>query len=186
MKFPPSEFWSYSSDVYQHPEIEKVCLNMQNQYQADVNILLYCCWTGGKQIQLSENDIEILIKTSQPWQENILKHLRAARSTLKTSSIAIPNEQRKKTCDNICEMELNAEHMNQLALEKAINLNKRSKQKTLESQHCATNNLTLYCQQLSALPSIEQITTDLEQMISTLFMNDDSSQRATINSPASS
>ena len=101
MKFPPSEFWSYSTDVYQRPEIEKTCLEMQNQYQADINILLYCCWLGEKRIQLTEADIKTLVDTSQPWQTNILSHLRAARTILKTSNIIIPHEQRSKTHDTI-------------------------------------------------------------------------------------
>ena len=184
MKFPPSEFWSYSTDVYQRPELESACLNMQNQHQADVNILLYCCWVGEKQIRLSENDMQTLIKTSQPWQKNILIHLRAARTTLKTSSIIIPDEQRKQTRDNICEMELNAEHMAQLALEKAINLKKKTRNKALKAIDCTTNNLTLYCQQLEATSSIEQITAELAHITKALYMNDNSSSQPSIAAQA--
>ena len=180
MKFPPSEFWSYSTDIYQRAEIERTCLTMQDQYQADVNILLYCCWVGEKQIELSEDDIATLIKISQPWQKNILMHLRAARATLKTGSVIISDEERNQTRDNICEMESNAEHMAQLALEKAINLKKKNQDKDLKAIDCTTNNLTLYCQQLEATSSIEQITTELTNFTEALYLDDDSSSQPSV------
>ena len=181
MKFPPSEFWSYSTRIYQITEIEKACLNLQNQFHADVNILLYCCWIAEKQIELSEKDIDTLIKISQPWQKNILIHLRAARSTLKTSTVVIPDEQRKEAHQNICEMELNAEHMAQLALEKALNLKKKSRNKTLQPVDCISNNLSLYCQRLDSTLPVEQMNEQLNIITHALYMKDDTNIQ-TVNS----
>ncbi|MCW8853634.1 MAG: TIGR02444 family protein [Gammaproteobacteria bacterium] len=180
MKFPPSEFWSYSTRVYQIAEIEKACLNLQNQFHADVNILLYCCWVAEKQIALSEKDIDTLIKISQPWQKNILMHLRAARTTLKTSTVAIPDEQRKEAHQNICEMELNAEHMAQLALEKALNLKKKSRNNTLQPVDCTSHNLSLYCQQLDSASPVEQINEQLNIITQALYIRDDDNSQ-TVN-----
>ncbi|MDH5473563.1 MAG: TIGR02444 family protein [Gammaproteobacteria bacterium] len=179
MKFPPSEFWNYSNSIYNHPEVENSCLKLQDKYQADINILLYCCWTGQKQISLSENDIKILINISQPWQTNILSHLRSARKTLKISTVVIQKELREQAHKNICEMELNAEHMNQLALEKAINLKKKSRNKKSDVIDCVTHNLNLYCQQLETVSSTEHIHAELNNIINTLFNNNTQTSQAT-------
>lgn len=156
MKFPASEFWSFSTEFYQLPDIENSCLHLQDEHQADVNILLYCCWTAQKQICLTEEDIKTLVTIGQPWQSNILSHLRAARHTLKTSQVIIPEELREDTRRNISEMELNAEHMAQLALEKAINLKKKTINKDLSPADCGKENLHLYCEQLEQDKSFDQ------------------------------
>ena len=178
MKFPDSEFWTYSLNSYQIPEIEQACLRMQDKFQADVNILLYCCWVGQQKIQLTESDIKKLIVISHPWQSNILVHLRAARHTLKTSPVIIPDEQREQTRQQISEMELNAEHMAQLALEKAINLRKKSRNKTLTAMECITNNLTLYCLQLDNLSSSESRPAEINTLIEKTDPDIDNHQQA--------
>ena len=74
-------------------------------------------------------------------------------------------------------MELDAEHMAQLALEKAINLKKKSKSKTHSASDCTTSNLTLYCQQLGTLTP-EQITAQLASISTALLMKADISDQA--------
>ena len=90
MKFPESEFWNFSTQIYQQADVEPACLNLQNEHQADVNILLYCCWAGERGFCLDPDDISLLIQTNKPWQRNILKPLRDARSMMKQHVIAMP------------------------------------------------------------------------------------------------
>ncbi|MDH5765093.1 MAG: TIGR02444 family protein [Gammaproteobacteria bacterium] len=148
MKFPPSKFWNYSINTYQLPTIERVCLKLQQLYDADINILLYCCWVGEKHILLDEKDIEKLIYVGQPWQTNILVHIRNAHHTLNTSNVTLAEDVLEETRKSISEMEINAEHMAQLALEKAINLRNKPRNKHLDSRDCALHNLQHYFQQL--------------------------------------
>ena len=148
MKFPPSKFWSYSINTYQLPTIEQSCLKLQQLYEADVNILLYCCWVSEKHILLDEKDIEKLIHVGQPWQTNILIHIRNAHHTLNTSNVTLAEDVLEETRKSISEMELNAEHMTRLALEKAINLRKKTRDKSTDSRDCALHNLQHYFQQL--------------------------------------
>lgn len=185
MKFPPSEFWNFSTEVYQRPETEQACLHLQDQYQADINILLYCCWAGQKQILLSENDLSLLIKTSMPWQKNILTHLRAARTTLKTSKVIIPDELREQTRSNISEMELNAEHMAQLDLEKALNLKKKAIEKHTSAEECCLHNLNLYCQQMESPLSTEDISRELTLITYALRVDKNSAGQAKTSSQES-
>lgn len=165
MKFPPSEFWNYSIDIYQHTSIEQACLKLQEQYRADVNILLYCCWVASKNIRLDNKDITTLIKTGQPWQSNILVHIRNARHTLKSSPVVIPEDERENAGKTISQMELNAEHMEQLALEKALNLKKKPRDKDLSTADCARHNLFHYCQQLETVNSSNSVQNEISQII---------------------
>ena len=45
-QFPDHPFWDYSLDVYMQDKVGAACIDLQERYQLDVNVLLFCLWFG--------------------------------------------------------------------------------------------------------------------------------------------
>jgi len=118
MQFPDSEFWNFSIRFYNHPEVEKTCLRLQNDFQLDVNCVLFIYWLASEhKTILSSEQWSQIISVSLPWKE-IIKPLRKSRQLIKDSMFAWPGDFQQETRNSISEIEINAEHMQQLAMEK--------------------------------------------------------------------
>ena len=151
---------------------------MQNSFEADVNILLYCCWLAEQGIELDTQDIQRLIAASQPWQTSMIKPLRDARNMMKQHIIALPSEMLEQTIANISEMELNAEHMAQLSLEKAINTKTRQKNSEKNPVEIAAHNLALYSKALESIAANSNIMTYLGVLLYAIFQDNEATQSA--------
>ena len=178
MNFPDSELWSFSEQTYALPEVENICLKLQNDYDADINIILYCIWAAQQSVVLNEDDARLLIKTTEPWQQNILKPLRDARKMMKQHIIAMPSNMLDQTVSNIGEMELHAEHMSQLALEKIINFKNNANKTETSTIKCAITNLSIYCQQLESVSKISELTEEFSNLLNAIFQDPEAIQLA--------
>lgn len=119
MQFPDSDFWNFSIHFYQQPGVADCCLALQENQQMDINLVLFGFWLGlNKQQILDHAQWQELIEVSAPWQE-IIKPLRRSRKLVKQSNLAWPVNFTDETHDSISNIELNAEHMQQLAIEQA-------------------------------------------------------------------
>jgi len=119
MQFPESNFWNFSIRFYQITDIEKSCLVLQDNYQLNVNLILFCHWiTLNKQQALSQNQWQTLVIAAQPW-EDIIHTLRKSRRMITNSSIAWPTDFKQETSNGVSDIEINTEHMQQLAIEQA-------------------------------------------------------------------
>lgn len=118
MQFPDSDFWDFSIRFYTQPEVENHCLSLQEKYQLDVNSVLFAFWLASeKNTVLNVQQWHQLLSVSLPWQE-IIKPLRKSRVLLKDAAIAWPADFQHETRGSISQIEINAEHMQQLAMEK--------------------------------------------------------------------
>lgn len=147
MNFPESEFWNYSINAWQLTGVESACLDLQDTYSLDINLLLFCCWTGSRQLRLSSTDMQQLLNTGTQWQ-TIIKPLRASRKLLKEQPLAMPTKTAEQTLKNIREMELHAEHMAQIALENT-SLTLRAADTEITPATASLDNLLCYLQSQS-------------------------------------
>ncbi len=182
MDFPNSEFWNYSTHLWTLPEVESICLTLQNDFDANVNLLLYCCWVGDKNLRLNEDDLQILLDTVQPWQ-TIIKPLRASRKMMQQQAIAMPANMKDQTITNLTEMELNAEHMTQLALEKALKPENIADSNNSSTTHensieCCLSNIKSYLKTLDALTSADDIMPQISQLLNAIFADEEAVQIA--------
>jgi len=117
MQFPDSDFWDFSIGFYNNADVEKSCLSLQDNHSLNVNLILFCFWLGLKHKEkLEHKQLQKLINISLPWEE-ITVSLRKSRLMLKHSPIAMPADFKQETNEGVCKLELNTEHMQQLALE---------------------------------------------------------------------
>jgi len=185
MDFPNSELWNYSTQIWTLPDVEKICLTLQTNFDTDTNMLLYCCWVGDKNLNLNDDDLQALLDTIQPWQ-TIIKPLRESRKLIQQQSIAMPSSLKDQTISNMNDMELNAEHMAQLALEKALKLeNIASYAQKTEGQDtenngigCSLVNIKTYLSALDSLTSTEEIMPQISQLLTAIFQDEEAVQLA--------
>lgn len=181
MDYPNSEFWNFSTQTWMLPDIEKVCLDLQNEFDVNVNILLYCCWIGNKKLSINDDDLQMLLDTTQPWQ-TIIKPLRDSRKMMKQSLLAMPSEMVDQTLNNINEMVLNTEHMEQLALEKTLNLANVSPCSSQSSIECSLTNLVTYLSSIEKISSTENLMPQLSELLNAIYQDEEAVQLALMSS----
>jgi uncharacterized protein (TIGR02444 family) len=97
INFKEDSFWSYSQIQYTQPDVEEYCLELQNTYRGNVNILLFCSWLGYCGIKISTKDVILAIRTIKDWDLNIVQSLRRARKYYTGSSVLIKNNNKIKS-----------------------------------------------------------------------------------------
>jgi len=81
-------FWDYSLAHYARPEVAQCCLTYQNQYGANVNLMLFCCWLGSSGVRLERQElveVQVLIK---PWDSQAIQPLRMVRRFMSSSPLS--------------------------------------------------------------------------------------------------
>ena len=74
--------WDFAVEIYAFPDVEKVCLELQNSYHANVNVILWCLWLEEEGIILSSTWIDdVLIKIDNVSQMTVA-NLRDVRRQL--------------------------------------------------------------------------------------------------------
>jgi uncharacterized protein (TIGR02444 family) len=80
-----SPFWNFSIAIYGANAVQNECLDLQDQFGLDVNLVLLCAFLGaGHGVALTSGDIASARQEVDQWNEDIVKPLRAARRYLKT------------------------------------------------------------------------------------------------------
>ena len=177
MDLQKSEFWNYSSQIWTLPNSRTACLELQNSYEADINILLYCCWIGNKKLKINDDDLQVLLDTIQPWQI-MIKPLRDARKMMQQQTIAMPVSLQDQTIKHITEMELNAEHMSQIALERAIKISEIAACNSTSEVECSLENLKIYLNSLENINDVDELTPQIGQLLTSIFQDEESVQTA--------
>ena len=111
-------FWDFSVKLYGREGVPPACLRLQDRCNADVNILMYCCWVAQDRALLFDAmAIERIISAVEPWKSSIVEVLRNIRRELKSKTYqGIDVEEQERLRVEIKRIELNAERLQQDAL----------------------------------------------------------------------
>ncbi|EED31576.1 putative hypothetical protein TIGR02444 [gamma proteobacterium NOR5-3] len=71
--------WRFATAVYAVPAVAKACIAAQEQWAADVNLMLYVSWCAREVRQLSVDDIRTAQERCHPWREQVILPLRRQR-----------------------------------------------------------------------------------------------------------
>jgi uncharacterized protein (TIGR02444 family) len=109
-------FWRFSLRTYGAPGVAKACLALQDDCGADVNLLLYCCWTGLSGRQLSARAVRSARAAVARWQSEVVSPLRRARRAIKKRHRGVTGEWAAQLRKRIGTAELDAEYVEQSVL----------------------------------------------------------------------
>ncbi len=115
-----TSFWTFSLKFYSRPEVANVCLDLQDRFGADVNIVLYGLWQASRGRRLSDGDVRAVIERVGAWQANVVRPLRTVRRFLKISAPAWPSQDIDLLRQRVKAEELQAEHLQQITMETAF------------------------------------------------------------------
>lgn len=76
-------FWDFSVALYASDGVANACLNLQNRYSVDVNLLLFCYWHGLYHGDISEASLRQAITESEVWRTQVIQPLRDVRIWMK-------------------------------------------------------------------------------------------------------
>ena len=119
-----SPFWNFSLAVYGVSAVQDECLDLQDQFGLDVNLVLLCAFLGaGHGVALTSDDISSARRQVRHWHEQIVCTPRAARRNLKT--IELPDAHAAQAAMQLRAQvkvaELESERMEQMMLEQWAN-----------------------------------------------------------------
>tara|TARA_B110000444_G_scaffold107994_1_gene102018 strand:- start:1151 stop:1675 length:525 start_codon:yes stop_codon:yes gene_type:complete len=108
------KFWNFSLELYEKEGVAAACLELQDVYQLDVNLLLFCFWHASAFGQVDQDLMDKIIEFSIEWRAHVVQPLRSARSWMKLSPN--PSEQFTKLRERIKTEELEAERYQQIRI----------------------------------------------------------------------
>lgn len=112
-------FWQFSLAVYAAPGVAAECLALQKALDIDVTMLLFCAWLGARKTAMTAEDIEAFEAIVRPWQQSVVRPLRAARDAMKAMP-EMAHDDVKALRKQILEAELRAEQTQQALLFQAL------------------------------------------------------------------
>jgi uncharacterized protein (TIGR02444 family) len=115
-----SPFWHFSQSIYAAAGVEEECLQFQDKFGVDVNLLLFSAFVGAVHgALLPTEELSNASATIAQWQENVVRSLRTIRRALKQAEL--PHPAVALAVDGLREsvksVELEAERIEQIALE---------------------------------------------------------------------
>ena len=116
-------FWDFSVRTYRTDGVPEACLSLQNDYGADVNMLLYCGWVGAYYGRFDDALFSKASGFADKWADEVVRPLRSARTWMKQSGCheePMSTEQCMSFREEIKSVEFAAEKMQQQVLETII------------------------------------------------------------------
>jgi uncharacterized protein (TIGR02444 family) len=146
-------FWEFSLQLYARRGVAEASLALQERFDADVNMLFFMLWAAESHRTLKAADISELIALVQPWRDEVVRPLRAARRFLKTTTwkTSETDSLRKR----IQQQELDAERLQQLFLE--TRLDRFAVCAAAGCDDCADQNLRNYAASIEVEFPEEQV-----------------------------
>jgi len=95
--------WEYSLSSYKRAGVETTCLALQDEFNLNVNFLLYCCWLATQSIKTSDAELLQQVKELRYWDHEVVLPLRHARRAL--SKLRAEDAQVLKERVQGCELE---------------------------------------------------------------------------------
>ncbi|MEM6581992.1 MAG: TIGR02444 family protein [Pseudomonadota bacterium] len=84
----PNLFWEFSIQLYKQPEVAKACVAAQDEWGADVNMLLFIAWQSQRGACMQMEAIATLDEAVRGWREQVVQPIRELRRKLKAVSEA--------------------------------------------------------------------------------------------------
>ena len=150
-----ASFWDFSVRTYRKSGVAEACLFLQEQHGVDVNVLLYCCWYGCTRGTLDGPAMERILSFSEPWAENVVRPLRAARTWMKTigcTEAYIAGEDCMGLREEIKRAELKAERLQEDRMQELTEGAVLKNPEVTSQIHCTLLNIHAYLRHFKIKP----------------------------------
>ncbi len=142
-----SEFWTFSLQTYAKPNVASICLELQDRFGVDVNLLLYMLWAASRGRRLHVREIADIAGYVQSWQQHVVTPLRIARRHLKSPPAGWSFAETDQLRQRVKAEELEAERLQQNAMANFLSVDKAGEADMVET--AAKSNLMGYASLLA-------------------------------------
>ncbi len=104
-------FWDYSLNLYQQPGIAQLCIDLQDRFGANVNLVLFACWVGNRGRRLDGSNLRAALAEISDWNKRVTQPLRSRRRALDPGRAGVAQEKQR-----LLAKELDAEREEQARL----------------------------------------------------------------------
>jgi len=170
------DFWDFSRTVY--GGAQACCLDLQDRFGFDVNMLLFCCWSAARGQVLSDAETEEILVITGPWRRNVIEPLRSARRWLKgRADLGLKGPADPTGSEDlrrrILELELESEKAEQALIIDAHSaasdpIDRAAPDPSLSARQRASLNLITYARIIGAGQTMEMIS-QLEALVTSAF-----------------
>ena len=115
--FPDDPFWEFSLAVYGASGVPAACLDLQERYRIDVNLLLWSIWCGS--VGYPAFTVEDLARAESrigDWHVNVVRHIRWLRQHLKAPYPHVDEDLQQSLRARLQKTEIESEHLEQITL----------------------------------------------------------------------
>jgi len=147
-----AHLWEFSVKLYRQPGVEPMCLLLQDQWHADVNILFWLRWLEVESMPINATRIRLAEAHIAGWKTDAILPLRQLRAEIK-QHYGTTDKGVETTRTMIKDAELQAEKVVQMRLEKLA----RTWLAGAERQQVVPgSNLAVYANYLGLSPVLSQ------------------------------
>jgi len=79
----PQSLWDFALAFYARPQVADACLQLQDEYQANVCLIIGMHWLDVRQQHLKEEEFAVLKNHIKAWTQEMVVPLRSLRRRLK-------------------------------------------------------------------------------------------------------
>ncbi|MEX0962777.1 MAG: TIGR02444 family protein [Pseudohongiellaceae bacterium] len=137
MPIKPQNFWNFSLNLYSREDVADACLQLQEEYQLDVNLILFCYWYGSRFGVIEAKLLSQVIDFSLQWRSHVVQPLRNTRNWLKLNEE--DSEQIRELRERIKAGELAAEKHQQDRIAEFVSDSNNSSEEQAGRQACDKN-----------------------------------------------
>ena len=145
----PESFWNFAVRTYRCEGIPEVCLALQNERGADVNVLLFCCWMGATRGEFEIETFDMMLEFSRAWADRVVRPLRNVRTWMKIEGCpdpAMPVESCMNLRERIKKVEFEAEQLQENVMQSLVDTIPGVTLSVAEQVRAAALNLRRYCE----------------------------------------
>jgi uncharacterized protein (TIGR02444 family) len=109
-------FWRFSLKFYRQGGVSEACIELQDRFGVDVNLLLFLIWLASDDRQLSAEEVRMLDDNVRDWRNLTIVPIRDVRRRLKGAETLVDPGVQEAFRNKVKTIELEAEQLQQEAL----------------------------------------------------------------------
>jgi uncharacterized protein (TIGR02444 family) len=109
-------FWRFSLKFYRQGGVSEACIELQDRFGVDVNLLLFLVWLASDDRQLSAEEVRMLDDNVRDWRNLTIVPIRDVRRRLKGAETLVDPGVQEAFRNKVKTVELEAEQLQQEAL----------------------------------------------------------------------
>jgi uncharacterized protein (TIGR02444 family) len=109
-------FWTFSLGYYRGAGVSEACLDLQDNFGVDVNVVLFLLWQASQRRQFAAVQVKALAEKVGPWQIDVIGPIRRLRRMLKGNAPLLDKGSAELFRTKIKAIELESEKLQQEAM----------------------------------------------------------------------